>query len=930
MAVSRDDQSIIREYLLGKLSTEDREALEDRLFLEDALHEELQTAEDDLIDDFLTDDLEDDDVARFHQNFLVSSKRKQKLRMGKAWRNYAAAHAGEVRPPIVEPTLVWNWRQLFSTQVLKFASVATTILIVSLIGWRIYSSRSDLGQGLVALDAAYSKERPLESRITNLHYAPFPSIRGSGPHDVNESELARSELLLLNEQKRKTTAATPHALGKVYLAKKEFDKAIDQFEGSLKDDPNNAQVYADLGAAQFEKGKIEVENSKTNAGAAESGKGMELFARSLASLNKALDLDNNLQEALFNRALLQQSMGLLPQAEADWRNYLEKDPNSKWAFEARNKLTELQQQLKKTSLNKEEIFQKFLKDFNSGDEDRIWMVLSSYQNRSGNVVVERLIDTYLGAVLQNQSDEASKALRQLSYLGELQTRRATDRFVVDLVRLYEGASAGQRELIVSARELMKKGYDGWGRLSVPENEKLFSDAKDLFTQAGDYPEAAIAEYWIGFCHYRQHDQEQSRQVLDPLLLACESRHYFWLEARILYLFSAIEFELNEHSKAVDSGLRAAGIAERLNDSVGLLNATSALIEYYRYLGSYSKSLACIERSVPLVTTTALDPIQGSRHFSFAALAFATMGLPDAAAGYQREALRFASVTGSDAVKSQNYAFLGTIYGKLRKFGAALQNAQLASDLVQSHATEPAYRSLSAYAALQLGNIYRDAGDFDKAVGQYTQAIEIYRTFRDFEIHLFQAHKGRLLCYILQQNDSLAQEEVSTLFGLMEKYRSRISDENYRSTFFDVEQSVIDAAIDFEYSRMNNAEQAFNYSNSSRARSLLDLLNADMRVKARVQDADIRFQTVSGPMPLGEIVKELPEQAQLLQYIILEDKLLIWVISRNDFHVKMQPISRKELNEKLLRYLNLVSHPPKDDDQESVPAKVALRYSRRNA
>ena len=293
-----------------------------------------------------------------------------------------------------------------------------------------------------------------------------------------------------------------------------------------------------------------------------------------------------------------------------------------------------------------------------------------------------------------------------------------------------------------------------------------------------------------------------------------------------------------------------------------------------------------------------------------------MGLLDAAAGYQREALRLASATGSDAVKSQNYAFLGTIYGKLKKFDDAQQSVQLALGLAQTHATEPAYRSLFAYSALQMGNVYRDAGQFDKAVAQYSRAIELYKTFPDFQIHLFQAHKGRLSCYILQQNDPLAQEEVSTLFGLMEKYRNKISDENYRNTFFDVEQSVVNTAIDFEYSRMNNPERAFDYSNSSRARSLLDRLNADMSVKARVQDADVRFQTVAEPIPLENIEKLLPEQAQLLQYIILEDKLLIGVISRNNFQVKTQLISKKDLNEKLLRYLNLISRPPSGDEAQA--------------
>ena len=245
------------------------------------------------------------------------------------------------------------------------------------------------------------------------------------------------------------------------------------------------------GTALLEKGKLEVQMSKTDPGTAESGKGMEYFARSLANFNKALELDDNLSEALFNRALLDESMGLLPQAEADWRKYLEKDPNSKWTDEARQRLANVQQQLKETSLNKEQIFEKFLKDFNAGDEDRIWTVLSSYQNRSGNIVIEKSIDNYFEAAVRNEKEDARRALQQLSYLGELQLRRSSDRFLVDLVLIYQSAPPRQRDLIVNARELMKRGYDGWGRISVEENAKLFKDARGLFERAGDYPKLQL-------------------------------------------------------------------------------------------------------------------------------------------------------------------------------------------------------------------------------------------------------------------------------------------------------------------------------------------------------------------------------------------------------------------------------------------------------
>ena len=74
---------------------------------------------------------------------------------------------------------------------------------------------------------------------------------------MNKTDLQRAELTLLDALHNKPTPAVHHALGKVYLAKKQFDDAIKEFDEALKGDPKNAKLYSDLGAAWLEKGKID-------------------------------------------------------------------------------------------------------------------------------------------------------------------------------------------------------------------------------------------------------------------------------------------------------------------------------------------------------------------------------------------------------------------------------------------------------------------------------------------------------------------------------------------------------------------------------------------------------------------------------------------------------------------------------------------------
>jgi tetratricopeptide (TPR) repeat protein len=62
------------------------------------------------------------------------------------------------------------------------------------------------------------------------------------------------------------------------------------------------------------------------------------LGRSLENLSKALELNPNALEALFNRALSRQYLRLYTQAETDWREYLKRDQNSQWSNEARQNL----------------------------------------------------------------------------------------------------------------------------------------------------------------------------------------------------------------------------------------------------------------------------------------------------------------------------------------------------------------------------------------------------------------------------------------------------------------------------------------------------------------------------------------------------------------------------------------------------------------
>src|SRR5262249_51063973 len=226
---------------------------------------------------------------------------------------------------------------------------ATSTLLLTVAGvavWWAFFHQTDLDKGMVALNAAYRDERPVNARISGLAYAPYLERRGDEKKKVDQLALNRAERIFLDLTETRPKPDSLHALGRYYLAKNDLPQAIEQFETALKTDPNNAELHSDLGAALLEQGRADrlLEQGSADSLNKASGKSLEDFAKALERFNKAIELNSGLLEALFNRALCRQYMELPRQAEEDWRNYLEKDSGSRWAIEARENLKAIEEQ----------------------------------------------------------------------------------------------------------------------------------------------------------------------------------------------------------------------------------------------------------------------------------------------------------------------------------------------------------------------------------------------------------------------------------------------------------------------------------------------------------------------------------------------------------------------------------------------------------
>jgi len=81
-------QQDLRLWLLGLMSQDEGELLEQRLMTDASAFDEISIVEDELIDEYIADELSEQERGAFESFFMNSSERERQFKVAKAWRSY--------------------------------------------------------------------------------------------------------------------------------------------------------------------------------------------------------------------------------------------------------------------------------------------------------------------------------------------------------------------------------------------------------------------------------------------------------------------------------------------------------------------------------------------------------------------------------------------------------------------------------------------------------------------------------------------------------------------------------------------------------------------------------------------------------------------------------------------------------------------------
>jgi CHAT domain-containing protein len=364
------------------------------------------------------------------------------------------------------------------------------------------------------------------------------------------------------------------------------------------------------------------------------------------------------------------------------------------------------------------------------------------------------------------------------------------------------------------------------------------------------------------------------------------------------------------------------ISQQTGDSNSLMRSYFHLSNLNRLFGKYHESLEFAQAGLKLAQQLSVTTDQVLQLQVTASQDYRAIGLNHAALDYQKEALQFALQTRVPLIISRAYVQLGRVHGLLHNFAEATINIERGFKIGEEKREERSGKDMMGYAILHLADFYRDLGNLDQSAINYNQAISLYSQ-TNLKHLLYQAYRGKILSALALKDYETIQADLPEFLKLFEQLRAQTLEEGNRNSLFDAEQNVCDALIDFAYSRMNNPQLALSYSETCRARSLLDLIGADPQILQDSSLPDLRISATARPVEPQQIREALPRNTQIVQYDVLEDKILIWVVSHDGISPVKVDISAKHLSEVVTSYLQLVSNPNNHNDGETRRQAVYL-------
>lgn len=710
-----------------------------------------------------------------------------------------------------------------------------------------------------ALAAALGPARPLEGRLAGFPYAPF---------NPAQPRISKESGTILRSLEADAVGSSPEniaARALAELAAGKIKEAIEGLDRAVAANPANAALFSDFAAAYLE----------------DARKNREPYSlvKALEDAEKAVALDPNLPEARFNRALALEHLFLNRQARLAWREYIRLDPGTSWEREAERRLRALG---RPDPANRWILRRQSLDEAVRNDgQVRVVQTVSLFPQAAREYAEEKLLGDWAEAWVAGRSEGARSALAVVRAIGGALEKSNGEKMPAATVDIVDRAilrGDGRLAALVEGHRSYQKGLHLYNEGRFAEAGEVFTRAEQLLRQAST-PFADWATFRLAVCQMQRFHYRRALALLDPLQARARVSGFRSLEGRSRWvsgLILGILARPAESLAAYRSSLQAfAAIGEREN-----LGAVSCLMaEALRDLGDLPGAWRFHFRALQVLGELR-EPARRQVVLEQAGATALRTAEPLAALSFLQEAL---TTTASSPVNSA--AWFYCLRRRALAHASLGRMAEAREDLRKARAEaarfpDPTIRGsfLGDLEAVegQILAAYNPRNSFDRL----SAAIRIYENTR-YQQQLALLYGERARSSLALDRPEAAERDLERAIEAIHGQRETVVDDTLRASYLEEFRAIFEDMVGLQ-ARLGHKELALDYVESARARVLFEL------------GAATSIDPSGKLLNSEEIRKHLPEDVAVLEYSVLPQRLLAWVLRRDSLHLFESRISVEKI------------------------------------
>ncbi len=648
------------------------------------------------------------------------------------------------------------------------------------------------------------------------------------------------------------TAANLHAFGVAQLLLGQHQNAVESLERAVESSPARADILSDLSAAYLERARV------TSAA--------EDWPKALATAEKAIRANPNDLSAWFNRACAIESFGVSSAGREAWNDYLQRDSQSPWATEARERLSRLKPESDASERWKQETV-RYLSTPATSEQAALLVALNPQASR------ELLEDEIWPAIAATGNPaERDRLRRHAIFLVEPIMARTNDNLLREThVSMRSDSSVDPR---------LRDAWSHWRAARSLYAANRMVDMTSRFAEASAAFQAAGSPHRLWADHYRlvglfyQGKLAEAERIGQQLKVAAERGGYSALLPRVRWDLGTLMYQQARFEDAL-AYYRAAGEGfEAIGEFENATAINRLMGEALGRLGDARGSWSFHRRALAQFD---MQQTPRQRHTLLAGAAHSALnlGMGEAALALFRAAIPNALAWNSPPAILEAYLNQARAQLVLDDRVAAKNTLDLAKSWLGRVPDQAMADRFGADFALAEAEVLLE--DNARAGVEATdRALERYRTvaseYRLSALHLL---RGRLHARL--GDDQAAERDLINGIEILESKRARVSQRSLRVSFLDTVWGLYDDIVSLEM-RLGRTDAALGWSERGRARTLLDVMS-----EGGHQSRD-----------LAKVSATLDPDEALIYFHATTTDLLTWLVTRQGSEVHRQPATRESL------------------------------------